>query len=329
MRWHRCRGVIVPGPWHSNCRSDDVAGEPYNGNARRNSLSPLLAVDEFRPFSSIVRAEIDVRSHQGQVRQSNDDHYLVVRLAREQDVIATSLPRSDVPGRFEESGYAMLVADGIGDTGSGAVASRVALSSLAHLAIHFGRWNLRVDPDTASEIKQRAEWFYRRVDDAVVVKSRTDPLLTGMCTTLTAAYSAGDDLFVAHVGHSRAYFFRQGCLTQLTRDHTVSWQTAATGTLTAVDRATRDLQHILTDTIGGQVDGPGVDVDHVRLEDGDIVLLCTNGLTDMVSDNRISEVLALRRASGEQCQLLVDLALRAGGTDNVTVMIAQYRVPQP
>ena len=305
-----------------------VAGETYNGHERRNALSPLLGVDDYQPLSSVVRAEIDARSHQGQIRQSNDDHYLVVRLARGQDVIATSLPRSDVPAKFEESGYAMLVADGIGDTGSGAVASRVALSSVAHLAIHYGHWNLRIDPATASEIKERAEWFYRCADDAVVVKSRTNAVLTGMCTTLTAAYSAGDELFIAHVGHSRAYLFREGSLTQLTRDHTVAWQTTATGRLTGVDRGTRDLQHILTDTIGGRVEGPCVDVDQVRLSDGDIVLLCTNGLTDMVSDNRISEVLALRRASGEQCQLLVDLALRAGGTDNVTVVIAQYRIPE-
>jgi protein phosphatase len=144
---------------------------------------------------------------------------------------------------------------------------------------------------------------------------------------LTAAYSAGDDLFVAHVGHSRGYLFRDGHLTQLTRDHTMAWHTVGTGRPASVARETQDLRHILTDTIGGLIDGPLVDVDHIRLLNGDNVLLCTNGLTDMVSDDRIADVLTQRREAGEQCQLLVDLALQAGGEDNVTVTLAQYQIP--
>ena len=124
-----------------------------------------------------------------------------------------------------------------------------------------------------------------------------------------------------------AYLFRDGQLTQLTRDHTMAWHCANTGRPARVARATQDLQHILTDTIGGLTEGPLVDVDHVRLVNGDNVLLCTNGLTDMVSEDRIAEVLAQRRAAREQCELLVDLALQAGGKDNVTVTLAQYDIP--
>ena len=120
----------------------------------------------------------------------------------------TSLASTDVPERFEEHAYAMLVADGLGGAGQGAVASRVALSTLAHVAVHFGKWNVRVDPTVAGEILDRAEWFYQQADRAVVARSRTDSRLSGMATTLTLAYSAGDDLFIANVGHSRAYLFR-------------------------------------------------------------------------------------------------------------------------
>jgi PPM family protein phosphatase len=301
--------------------------EPNEAKARREALSPLLEVSDFRPMSSLVRVEIGARSHRGTVRPNNEDHYIIVRTGRQQETLETSLPRSDVPERFDESGYTMLVADGLGETGAGAAASRVAISTIAHLAIHFGKWNLRVDARTATEIKERAEWFYRRADDAVIAKSRTHVALTGMATTLTAAYSAGDDLFIAHVGHSRAYLFRDGHLTQLTRDHTMAWHTVGTGRPADVARDTQDLRHILTDTIGGLTEGPLVDVDHVRLLNGDNVLLCTNGLTDMVSDDRIADVLTQRREAGEQCQLLVDLALQAGGEDNVTVMLAQYHIP--
>ena len=97
----------------------------------------------------------------------------------------------------------------------------MALSALAHLAIHFGQWSVRIDPTVASEIKERAEWYYHRADAAVSARARTHPALAGMATTVTAAYTAGEDLFVAHVGHSRAYLYRGGTLTQLTRDHTL------------------------------------------------------------------------------------------------------------
>ena len=123
----------------------------------------------------------------------------------------------------------MFVADGIGGTGPGALASRVALSTLAHLALHYGHWNLRVDGRTAAEIIERAEWYYRRVNEAVIERAKENPLLAGMATTMTAAYGAGDDLFLAHVGHSRAYIFRDGELTQLTSDDTVANRLAAQG----------------------------------------------------------------------------------------------------
>ena len=303
-----------------------MAGESTDGQAQREAWSRMLALDEVRPSTTHVRVEIGGRSHQGAVRSSNEDHYLVMRLSRHQDAIMTSLPRGDLPPPFEEYGYTMLVADGLGDTGAGAVASRVALSTLAHLAIHFGKWDLRVDPIVAAEIKARAEWFYARAEEAVIARSRAHDDLSGMATTLTAAYTAGDHLFIAHVGHSRAYLYRDGTLTQLTRDHTLAWRMQhAGGGPAAVDRGTQDRRHILTEMIGGAERSP-VDVDHLRLLDGDGVLLCTNGLTDVLTDERIAEVLTFRRTSSEQSRLLVDLALRAGVEDNLTVLLAQYQI---
>ena len=232
-------------------------------------------------------------------------------------MLATSLPESEVTRGFSESGYAMVIADGVGGTGAGAVASRLALATLAHMAVHYGRWNVRVDGQTAGEIIERAEWFYRRINEAVIQRARGDDILAGMSTTLTAAYSAGDDLFVAHVGRSRAYVFRGGELSRLTIDEPAG-----------ADRDTDDLSQNLTETIGG---GPRlhVHVEHARIWDGDSVLLCTDGLTQCVSEDRIAEVLMLRRRPDEHCQMLIDLALDEGGPDNVTVLLAQYRVPPP
>jgi protein phosphatase len=148
-----------------------------------------------------------------------------------------------------------------------------------------------------------------------------------MATSLTAAYSAGDHLFVAHVGHSRAYLFRDGILTQLTRDHTTARYLSETGKPVAMERRGTDLAHILTDAIGARGSQPEVEVEHFRLVNGDCLMLCTNGLTDMVSDERIADTLAVRRSADEQCRILIDLANQLGGEDNATVILAQYQVP--
>jgi protein phosphatase len=94
-----------------------------------------------------------------------------------------------------------------------------------------------------------------------------------------------------------------------------------------VARALKDVEHILTGAIGAGGNGPSVRAEHFRLADDDILLLCTNGLTDMVSDARIADALASRRTLQEECDLLVDAALANGGTDNVTVVLANYHIP--
>ncbi len=99
----------------------------------------------------------------------------MIRLGRNQETLATSLSEAEVPPRFEEYGYAMLVADGLGEEGAGSLASRVALSTIAHLALRHCKWNLRIDPRTAWEIIERAEWFYKRADAAVSAKAAFEP----------------------------------------------------------------------------------------------------------------------------------------------------------
>lgn len=294
--------------------------------ARREALSPLFGMGGEPPLSASVRVTIGARSHQGVVRHSNEDHYLVLRHDRGQETLATSLSGSDVPPSFKESAYTMLVADGLGEGGSGSVASRVALSAIAHLAQDRGEWNVRIDPKTASRIFDRAEWYYAQADNAVHTRSASSPLLKGMTTALTAAYSSGADLFIAHVGHSRAYLFSGGELSMLTRDHTIAQHLADTKRPAAVERRAQDQRHILTDAVGAPGGQPLVEVERFRLLDGDCVMLCTNGLTDMLDDARIADVLANRRAPEDQCATLIELANGAGGGDNITVVIAEYHI---
>jgi PPM family protein phosphatase len=279
--------------------------------------------EPFPPLSSTVRVQVAARSHRGGLPE-NDDHFLIVELGRHQRTIATSLPDGQVPARFEEAGYGMIVADGLGN--AGATASQLAITTLAHLVLHFGKWQLRIDPDTADDVINRARRFYRQIDQTVTEagSERTD--LSGMGATLTAAYSAGDMLFLAHVGHSRAYLFREGVLTQLTTDQTLRQRIADSGP-GPFEAAANELDHVLTDVLGGHARPARIQVGQFELRGEDCVLLCTNGLSDVVDDKNAAAVLGMRAPLEERCGALVDLALARGTRDNVTVVLAKYDVP--
>jgi len=285
----------------------------------------------FTPLAATVAVDFGAETRRGRSRSLNGDHYTIIRLGRSQDTVRTSVAADAMlPRHYEESGYAMVVADGMGPGESGEAASRIAVVSLMHLVRVFGKWNLRIDDAVAHEIMQRAERFYRHVDGALVAESTggAGPVVQ---TTLTAIFGAGHDLFFAHVGHSRAYLLRQGNLMRLTRDHTVgqSRSRRPQAPLVDVTTAARDLRHILTDTLGmaGTL-GPRIDVERFRLDDGDVVLVCTNGLTDVVEEDAIAGVLGTHASSDDKCRTLVDLAAASDAEDDATVVIAQYRIPE-
>jgi len=290
-------------------------------------VSPLDKNKEFEVLSSTVKVTYGGLSHTGKVRPINEDHYMITRLGRDQETLLTNLPEGDVARHFQEWGYAMVVADGMGGAARGEVASRLAISTLAHLGLQFGKWNLRINEEIAREVSERAERFYQRVGQTVIEQGRADPSLTGMGTTLTGAFSAGNDLFVCSVGDSRVYLFRRGRLLQLTRDQTYSQLLADIGQIPQHEVSTHHLRHILTDAIGVGTGRINVKVRHLTLLNEDTLLLCTDGLTEMVDEEEIAGVLMRGQSAQDACQTLVDLALEHGGNDNVTVLVAKYEIP--
>jgi PPM family protein phosphatase len=294
-------------------------------------ITPFTVAPDFPPFSATVRVEFGAQSRRGLFHSVNEDHYLIIEMGRHQKTLLTSLPESVVASRFDEFGYAMIVADGFGGTGTGESASRLALATLMHLVLHFGKWNLRIDDQIAQEVMGRAERFYRHIDSAVVHQGMKGQV-PGLQTTLTAVFGAGRDLFFAHVGHSRAYLFREGQLLRLTHDHTIGRRHASkvpVAALVDVNSAARDLKHIILETMGmSGGSGPEIDLERFQIDDNDRVLVCTNGLTDMVDEDAIADVLRTNAPPDEQCRRMVDLAVSAGGDDDVTVLIGHYRVPQ-
>jgi PPM family protein phosphatase len=298
-------------------------------NPDASYAGPFSTGQHFRPVSSRVEVEFGAHSRRGTASSVNQDHYLITRLARHQETVKTSLPPDILAKRFEEHGWAMVVADGLDDAGSGEVASRLAIATLMHLVLYFSRWNLRIDDEIAHEIMQRAEQFYQHVD---VVMAYPGPAgaAQGLQTTMTAVFGAGLDVFFAHVGHSRAYLLREGRLMRLTHDHTLGGEQGKTrvpiAPLVDVNALARDLKHVLTQTLGMGGPGPKIDLERFQLADDDTVLVCTNGLTDVVEEETLAKVLGSTRSSEDQSRALIDLAIDAGGEDDATALVAHYHI---
>lgn len=285
------------------------------------------------PPSSRVQVEFGAVTHRGNVRDQNEDSFIVYRVGRYWEKLATSLPPQELPDRFEEFAYAMAVADGIGGQSGGEVASKLAIRVIVNLVINSHRWALRLDnPETRDEeiaaAKKRVEDYFHRVDAALTEHADRYPRLAGMGTTMTGAYTSSHDLFTIHVGDSRAYLFRGGKLNQLTHDQTLAQQLADTGAISPEEAAHHYLRHTLTSCLGGQNGRVAVDVRLWHLLEGDRVLLCSDGLTEMVSEAQIAQVLSTTPGSQPACETLLNLALHQGGKDNVTVLLAKYHWPE-
>jgi protein phosphatase len=294
--------------------------------ASADGLHPA-AVRPFEPFSSLVRIDVSALSHPGHVRPNNEDQFFVTKLTRSLETLLTSVPAGDVPERADEVNYVMVVADGMGGAAAGEVASRMAISVLVQLALQMPDWILKLDEEHVPEVKRRARRVVQQIDAELVERGRRDAALRGMGTTLTAARSLGRDLLIIHAGDSRAYLFRAGRLNRLTKDHTYAQLLVDSGLLRPRDVAGSGTRHILTNVLGGSDAHVEVDVDRLRLEDGDRLLLCSDGLTDLVDDDAIASTLSGTPSSPEACRQLVQRALDRGGRDNVTVIVAAYTLP--
>jgi len=280
--------------------------------------------DTVRPFSSLAHIDVSGLSHPGKVRARNEDHFIVTRIGRYLETTLTSLPPGEVPERAEEVGYAMIVADGMGGHAGGEIASRMAVSGLVKLVLAMPDWIFHLDQTVSDAATERSKSRFRHLNTLLIEQAAQDPALRGMGTTLTAARNLGRDLQIVHVGDSRAYLLRQSRLHRLTRDHTYVQLLVDSGQLSKEEAADFGARHVLVNALGGFDEDVEVDVDRLELTSGDRLLLCSDGLTDLVDDDAIRQVLIESRESAEASRRLVDVALARGGRDNVTVVVAAY-----
>ena len=275
-------------------------------------------------LTSMMQVEFGALSHVGKVRKNNEDHYLVARLARSFEPMATNIPSGVLPGRLAEAGYGLVVADGMGGAAAGEEASRMAISLLVNLVVDAAKWGRRLDEAEAEALMDRMEGYYRAIHSALIREGEVNPEISGMGTTLTVAYNFCSDLFIAHVGDSRAYLFREGQLQKLTRDHTVAQRLADSGEIPQEAVARHRFRHLLTNVLGGHSGPIQTELQHFQLLDQDRLLLCSDGLTDTVEDPAITAVLRDIASPKDAAQKLLDLALEAGGRDNITIVLAHY-----
>jgi protein phosphatase len=221
------------------------------------------------------------------------------------------------------------VADGMGGHASGEVASRIAVEEMAEFFRMTGRdeeatWPFKMDPSRGYD-ENRLLTGVKLANLRIVERSAADERLRGMGTTLVAAYfpKAGDGLLVGHVGDSRAYLLRGGALRQLTEDHSLLNDYRKTRALTPEEIEAFPHKNVIVRALGMK-EVVEVDLVHERFAPGDLLLLCSDGLSGMVPDARIAEILRghprdLRGAA----QALVDAANDGGGQDNVTCVLVQ------
>jgi protein phosphatase len=221
----------------------------------------------------------------------------------------------------DDTGYVMGVADGMGGHAFGELASMLVLRTGWEQSPTNINWNWIITDSQVQELKEKVEIIFRRMDEALLLKAREQPDCRGMGTTLTAAYTIGREAFVAHVGDSRAYLFHNGKLMQLTRDHTLAEERIERG----LPILAQSWYHTLTNCLGAKKGDVDVEFHHFNLENNDQLLLCTDGLSDMVPDTEIADTLDVARAPQETVNALIELALEKGGKDNVSVVLARYQ----
>lgn len=260
----------------------------------------------------------------GKVRDSNEDQFLVAVLFKALQVHQTSLPRPNVHHSTDRS-YLFVVADGMGGHAGGEQASALAIDSVETYILETFKWFAQFKGSEQDEVLADFQSALRQANARVLAEAVERPELHGMGTTLTLAYSLNDVLFVVHVGDSRCYLCRNAILYRLTRDHTLVADLVRQGAVPAEEAGRHRLRHVITNSVGRDAADFKVELHKLQLEGGDRMLLCSDGLTEMLADEEISRILQTDDEPEQACRRLVARANEAGGRDNITAVVAHFR----
>jgi PPM family protein phosphatase len=260
-------------------------------------------------------------SHAGNVRPVNEDHFVTAALQRSVQLRQTNLDDAQLFERLSgPRAYLFAVADGVGGSAGGKVASASAVATIVeYLGEVVGAYN-GYGGDHATDFPRYLDTAVHRAHDHLV---ETFHLHTrgGPATTLTLAMIVWPCAYIVHVGDSRVYHLRGDTLRRLTRDQTVGEALVSEHGMPKEQAEQAGLFNVLASAIGARDMTPAVE--SITLERGDALLLCTDGLTKHVSDARIGDVLLHAPDAETGCRSLIDAALAAGGSDNVTAVVTR------
>jgi PPM family protein phosphatase len=272
----------------------------------------------FAKDESGFSVEIVAATHVGKVRQRNEDHFAVIRRTRRCELLLSNL-QEDAVNLVDGHAYGLLVADGVGGARHGDFASHLVLEATLHAADQASSWVMKFKDFNAQEMRQRVDAYVSKIQDEFHRHAKIDPDKSQMGTTLTGAYLLPPHAIISHIGDSRAYIQRQGKLKQVTRDHTLAQSLVDRGTAPQDAKA---FANVLVNSIDAVRDHIEADVVHLEMETRDRLLLCSDGLSDMVPEEQICDILKSEGLK-ECCDGLVKAALENGGRDNITVVLCE------
>lgn len=261
----------------------------------------------------MAQVEVFARTEVGCVRKRNEDAFVVVNLATRE----VGLHTGERVQALSNAGTLIAVCDGMGGAAAGEVASSIAAQTVGETMLG------RSPFESIESATQAMLAAVTDVNAAIREAAASDPMHHGMGTTMTAALAFGPELLIAHVGDSRAYLRRGRALTQLTTDHSIVGQLIAAGRLQPEQARNYEHRNVLLQALGVQPRvGPEVVVAQLRA--GDVLLLCSDGLTGPLPDEAIVELMLRYQDPVRCCRALTEAACAAGGPDNVTVAVARF-----
>ncbi len=280
------------------------------------SASPSSEPSPSSRSSSTIQVDLFARTDVGQIREHNEDNFLVADLSRK----TRSILDTNRSAHVGPEGLLLCVCDGMGGAAAGEIASQLAVDII---------YERMAEPHSGARSLSRdvvARKLVRAIESAgtrILQEAKLDRTRRGMGTTVTAAAFIDDHLFLAQVGDSRGYVLRDGKLTQVTRDQSLVNQLIEAGQLTEEEAETFEHNNIILQALGTQ-DTVQVDLTFVHLRRGDVLLLCSDGLSGMVRADDIRELLTQYDNPLDACKALTERANANGGHDNITVIVARF-----
>ena len=263
-----------------------------------------------------IRVEVFGKSDLGRSREHNEDSFLVADLTRKTASLQPDVRRHDIGPR----GTLFVVADGMGGAAAGEVASEMATDTIyAHLV---KTWHAEDEP-TPQRFAYRLKEAVEVANSSIHAHAKAHPEVRGMGTTTTAAGVLGDHLYLTQVGDSRAYLIRGGEAHQITKDQSLMQRLVEAGELTEEEAAHSERRNIILQALGPD---PKVKVDltHQEVRRGDILVLCSDGLSGKIKKEEIAKIVTAAPDLSAACDQLIALANQRGGPDNITVVLARF-----